>query len=255
MLVSAHRCGAGLDVTRQNSAAALADAVASDVDHVEFDVQRCGDGTFVIRHDDEVVDPRSGRTVPLATLDVRALGEVVGEVLTLDALLVVLAEHGKRAHLDLKLSSPASLYADPDGTHEVAAVARAVEVLGADRVTVTSRDEASVAAVRAWSSGRHLDLLVGLSLGGHRGTLLRDLFPHRAVARSRANLVAAQHHHARAGLARFARRRRLPLLVWTVDDERHLRYWLQPGRAWLLTSNEPTRALAVRATFPAGPTP
>jgi glycerophosphoryl diester phosphodiesterase len=36
------------------------------------------------------------------------------------------------------------------------------------------------------------------------------------------------------------------LLVWTVDDPVSLRYWLRPGRAWLVTTNVPGRALALR---------
>lgn len=253
VLVSAHRCGAGLDVARENTAAALLDAARSAVDLVEFDVQRCGDGTYVVRHDEHVVDPATGALAPLGSLDVEGLRRTVGEVLTLDELLVVLAEHRKGAHLDLKVVSPSSLLGVPAATHEVQAVERAVGALGADRVVVTSRHAVSVAAVREWARDRHPDLLVGLSLGGRRGSLVRDLFARRALARSRANLVVAQHWHARLGLARLARRHGLALLVWTIDHERRLRYWLRPGRAWLVTSNVPERALAIRASFPVGP--
>ena len=54
---------------------------------------------------------------------------------------------------------------------------------------------------------------------------------------------------ARLGVAGFARRRGLPLLVWTVDSERSLRYWMRPGRAWLVTTNQPGLALEVRSGF------
>ena len=50
-----------------------------------------------------------------------------------------------------------------------------------------------------------------------------------------------------------ARRRGLPLLVWTVDTERSLSYWMRPGRAWLVTSIEPALALRVRDAGRAGP--
>jgi glycerophosphoryl diester phosphodiesterase len=34
--------------------------------------------------------------------------------------------------------------------------------------------------------------------------------------------------------------------VWTVDTEESLRYWLRPGRAWLVTTNHPGLALSLR---------
>ena len=71
----------------------------------------------------------------------------------------------RRAHIDLKLTSPPPAYADPSGTHEVRAARRAVEVLGAENVIVTTLEDASVRAVRDWADGEGLDLLVGLSLG------------------------------------------------------------------------------------------
>ena len=57
----------------------------------------------------------------------------------------------------------------------------------------------------------------------------------------------ANHWLALASLARFARRAGLPLVVWTVDHPVLLRYWMRPGRAWLVTTNRPERALAIRA--------
>ena len=52
---------------------------------------------------------------------------------------------------------------------------------------------------------------------------------------------------ALAALARGARRRGVPVLVWTVDSPRALRFWLRPGRIWMVTTNRPEDALAVRA--------
>ena len=96
---------------------------------------------------------------------------------------------------------------------------------------------------------------MGLSLGTsvRRLSLLRridvrrsELFPTVRIRDSRANLVVAHHALARLGVAAFARRRGLPLLVWTVDTPRGLRHWLRPGRAWLVTTNQPALAMRVR---------
>ncbi len=253
VLVSAHRCGAGEDRHLENTLPALEAALALEVDFVEFDVQRCADGTFVLFHDDEVeVD---GRRTPLVDLLPSQLEAVAGPVLGYEEVLAALAGRC-RAHIDLKFTSPSAAYVDAATTHEVRAARRAVEVLGADNLVVTTLEDASVRAVRDWADDAGLDLLVGLSLGRSvRGlpvvrqvrTRWSELRPHLRLSGSRANLVVAKHTLARLGVAAYARRRGLPLLVWTVDTERSLRYWMRPGRAWLVTSNRPGVALDVRA--------
>ena len=116
MLVSAHRCGAGEDRHLENTRPALDRALALDVDFVEFDVQRCADDTFVLFHDHEVeVD---GRRTPLSDLTVARLEQLVGPLLRYEDVLAALAGR-RRAHIDLKFTSPDAAYRDPAATHEV----------------------------------------------------------------------------------------------------------------------------------------
>lgn len=222
-MLSAHRMGAGGDRARENGLEALEQSVALGVEYVELDVWRRQDGSFVVAH-----DPEHDRG------------------LAYDDVLDALAGRA-RGHVDLKVREPA---------HAVAAAALAVERLGAESVVVTTELDACVRAVRDWADGQGLTVAVGLSLGRSvrrlprlRAVLVRlsELFPHRRLRRSGANVVVAHHALARLGVAAYARRRGLPLLVWTVDDERSLSYWLRPGRAWLVTTNHPDRALRVRA--------
>ena len=214
-LVSAHRC-----LTRESIEAAL----RLGVDYVEFDLQRCSDGTLVLNHDPVDVPPP--------------------DALSYDDALDLLAGRS-RAHLDVKFYG--------DGV--VDAVAHAVAHLGTDRLVVTTLDDESVAAVRAWSDQHAPALLVGLSLGrGVTGSpflrqvrvRISELWPGRRYGRSRANLVVAHHWLARLTVARFARNHGLPLLVWTVDTAPALRYWTRTGRAWLVTTNHPDIALRLR---------
>jgi glycerophosphoryl diester phosphodiesterase len=214
-LISAHRC-----LTRE----AIEEALRLGVDYIEFDLQRCADGQLVLHHDPVDVPPPG--------------------VLTYDEALALLAGRN-RAHLDVKFH----------GAGVLEAVERAVEVLGTDRLIVTTLDDESVATVRAWSEAHAPGLLVGLSLGRgvHGSPFLRqvrvrisELFPRRRYGSSRANLVVAHHFLARLTVARFARRHRLPLLVWTVDTAPSLRYWTRSGRAWLVTTNDPATAIRLR---------
>lgn len=234
VLVSAHRCGAGDDRAGENGLHALWHSVEMGADYVEFDVQRLRSGELVVSHD----VPHEGV-----------------ELLPYETVLKALAGRAG-AHIDLKFDSPAYLYDDPALPYEVDAARIALDLMGGpEHIVVTTNHPHSVRALRDWSEDRGIDLLVGLSLGRDtRGMPLREtldvrrneLFPRRLIERSRANLVCAHHLLASAGAARWARHHGLPLLVWTVDDGPHLRMWLRPGAAWMVTSNHPQLALSLR---------
>jgi glycerophosphoryl diester phosphodiesterase len=229
VLISAHRGGAGHETTNENTLQAVELAVAEGVDYVELDVQRRADGTLVVLHD----DPESGT--------------VTADPVHYDELLGALGP--ARAHLDLKLGSP-------DGTAEIDAVRQALEVLGPGPHVATTGRVPTARALRAWADAEGIDLKVGLSIGSTVAGLplgeqarrrWAELFPWRRLAESRADVIAAHYALAFFTLRRLARRRGLDLLVWTPDHPVLLRYWLRPGRAWLVTTNHPARALRIRA--------
>jgi glycerophosphoryl diester phosphodiesterase len=213
-LISAHRCLTAADIEA---------AIAMGADYVEIDVQRCADGSLVLLHDPVDVPPPGTLTYA------EALELLAGRT---------------QLHLDLKVKGG-----------EVPIVEQAVGRLGTDALLVTTLDDDGVRAVRDWADAEGHDLLVGLSLG--RGlhdipvlhairVRLTELFPAVRYRRSGANLAVAHHWLARLHVRRFARRHAFPLLVWTVDTEDSLRYWLKPGRAWLVTTNNPEVALRLR---------
>jgi glycerophosphoryl diester phosphodiesterase len=252
VLVSAHRGGAGRDVALENTRTAIERALALGVDYVELDVRRLGDGRLVLVHDDWVLV--DGVRRPLGEVTYEQFAARAPHFLALDDALELLAGRAG-AHLDLKFRSPVGDYADPDRTREVAAAAAAVEALGPEHVVVTTGNVRAIRAVRDWSDAAGLPVRAGLTIGGSvAGHPLREqlrrrrgeLAPGPQVAASRANAVVAHQWLARASVARFAHRAGLPLLVWTVDDPVSLRHWLRPGRAWMVTTNLPARALAIR---------
>lgn len=256
-LLSAHRCGAEADRSLENTREALERSLSLGTEFVEFDVQRCRDGAFVLFHDDHA--QVGGGLVPLSRLTFDELTTARGApVLRYEDALTILAGR-KRAHIDLKFVSPAAAYADPATTFEVAAVRLAVERMGAEGCIVTTNEDASVRAIRDWSRTVHPELLVGLSLGRDltgrampevMATRASELFPTERILACDANLVVANKALARATLARFAHRRGLPLLIWTVDDRLELRRWLGDARTWMVTTNFPRLAEELRARYP-----
>ena len=243
-LISAHGAGLGLEPDAEPRAA-LERATRLGADYVELDVRRCRDGTLVLAHDRDLVVGGGRRRI--AELTAPEIEEAGHTLLGYESALECLSGR-TRAHLDLKLRSSGS-------AHELAAVQRAVEILGADAVLATTGNVRAIHAVRAWARERHPRLQVALSVGGsvagrppaRQLRARRDqLFPGRLLADADANAVAANQWLALLTVGRLARRRDLPLAVWTVDHPRLLRHWLRPGRAWLVVTNRPDVALELR---------
>ncbi len=238
-LVSAHRGGTGADVAAQNTLAGFEAAIALGCDYVEFDVRLTADGTPVIFHDDAVHDDDQVRSIAQHRLD----DLVHLSPVTLEAVLDTIAGRVK-AHVDLKVRG-----------HEIELARRIVGRLGVDDVIITTAEDSSVRRLVAWSRDNAQGLLVGLStsarLPGRRAWMrrlvrLEAAFPRTRIRLSRANLVVSHKTVARWSLRRYARRRGLPLLVWTVDSPRELARWMNDPHTWLVTTNYPHRAFAAR---------
>jgi glycerophosphoryl diester phosphodiesterase len=251
-LVSAHRGGVGTNVGLENTREGLEAALALDCEYVEFDVQRLGDGFLVVSHDDKLVF--EGVEHCLEDLDRAEFEQYATNPLAYEEALSLLAGE-KRAHIDLKFCSPSDLRVNCDECWEVQAAQTAFEILGEGNFIVTTVEDVSVEVLRKWSRRRHPWLLVGLSLGRGVGGMkvgrairqrLSDLFPARRVRKSGANLIVAKKNLARLTLFRFASRRELPLLVWTVDKSTELAYWMLRKQAWMVTTNVPKLAVAIR---------
>jgi glycerophosphoryl diester phosphodiesterase len=222
VLISAHRCGAGDDPRGENGLHALEHSVALGVDYVEFDVRPQADGRLVVTHD--------------------APGDGV-ELIGYESLLERLAGRAG-AHVDLKTAGI-----------EIEAVATALDHLPAELILVTTGSVEGAHRLRAWADAHAPAVRVGLSTGTSLSglgpvaaarSLRRQLFPWHRYAAAGADVMCAHHALAAATLARLARQHGLDLLVWTVDDPRLLRWWLAPGRAWMVTTNHPARALDLR---------
>jgi glycerophosphoryl diester phosphodiesterase len=238
VMVSAHRGGAGELRSSENTVEAFEAAIALGCEYVEFDVRLTADGTALVAHRDQL-DGTDGPT----SIAAHRFDELHGSPLvTLEAVLALI--RGRiGAHVDLKARG---------GETEV--VARIVEVLGVDSVVITTAEDSAVRELVAWSHEHAPGLLVGLSSSprSSRGrwdrwlARLQAAFPRTRLRRSHANVVASHKTLAHVSLRRYARRRGLPLLVWTVDRDDELERWMNDPAVWMVTTNRPARALAAR---------
>ncbi len=267
VLVSAHRGGyaelsaegtgdpsreTSPETSLENTLEALHHAVDSGADYVEFDVRRCTDGTFVVSHDPEV-GPH-GQARPIRRMTWPELQASAPDVLRLSAFVTALAPTGVGAHVDLKLATPRS---DRQAGHawEQDLLELLVASLDPGRIIVTTGNLEASVVMRDWILARDLPILVGLSVGASlRGlpwrqaaaSLWGQLFPRHRFEASRADAVAAHYALAMVRLSRWTRRIGVPLLVWTVDSPRLQRRLLRDDRVWMITTNWPARAVAIR---------
>jgi glycerophosphoryl diester phosphodiesterase len=255
VLVSAHRCGyaeLGAVGGHEDPLAGVLHSARVGADYCEFDVRRCADGTFVVAHDAD--GGVAGAGLDIGELTWTELHGRAPGVCTLDELLAALESSGLGAHVDLKLRTPAHLRRA--GTSwEVEAVAAVVARTDPARVVVTSGIRATTTAVRAWAEEQHVPVVVAFSIGGSvRGLSWTEavrrrwgeLFPQRRFRLSEADAVAAHFALAMIRLARWTTHIGVPLLVWTVDSAWLQRRFLHDRRIWMITTNHPARAVALR---------
>lgn len=184
------------------------------VDLIEVDVRRRADGELVCSHGAVVAE---------------------GDALLLSAVLGLAAAAGVGAHLDVK-----------EVGYEPQLVSTVPQL---PRIWYTTPNEQSVRALRALGAPTLLTL--GRRLRDRRlDELLRvlagDAWPYRRIARAGALGVAVHVHLATPWLRRWCRRRGLSIMVWTVNDDMHLRRLLTNAEVSVVVTDRPGRALQLR---------
>jgi glycerophosphoryl diester phosphodiesterase len=255
VLVSAHRCGyaeLGTVGGHEDPIAGIEHSAKVGADFCEFDVRRCADGTFVISHDPDGGTGDDACLIADLTwpeLSVRAPG-----VCTLDALLDALVARGLGAHVDLKLRTPHDQW-KAGARWETDVIAAVTARVDPARVVVTSGIRRTTTSIRRWAQERGVPVVVALSIGGSvkgmtwRNAVQRrwgELFPQLRFRSSEADAVAAHFALAMIRLARWTTHEGVPLLVWTVDSAWLQKRFLHDRRIWMVTTNNPARAVALR---------
>jgi glycerophosphoryl diester phosphodiesterase len=228
-MISAHSGGG--ERAQPGSLAAYRAVVSSGADYAEFDVRRAADGTLLAQHSAQHPAERpAGRP-----------GQ--SPVLTVAEVMRVLADGGVRGHIDLKGVG-----------FEREAVELALASFGPDRFVVTTADPESVAAIGALFPA----VPVGLSVGFGPASITRDLrrlrwplsFPPstvRTVRASGAGWVALSYRYARPAVLDRCRAAGLQIMVWTVNDDRRLTWFLADPRVAVVVTDRPEHAVALRA--------
>jgi glycerophosphoryl diester phosphodiesterase len=234
-LVSAHR-GGPEGSNAPNSLDAFRNATSLGVDLVEFDVRVTADDRFVTWHDHAVwVD---GELVPIEDLTFAELRLHAPDAVDVKDVLHLLRGRA-RAHVDVK-----------DARLEVELADLCEHVLGADGFVLTTLVDESVRRVR--QARPHLHVALSLGRGTHGLPWWRivsiihgDLRPGRRIKRCDPTALAMNYRISRAGTLRWAHRRQLPVLVFTINRPRLMRKVAADRRYWAFTTDNPRLALEV----------
>jgi len=216
-------------------------ATVTGADYVELDVRRTADDQLVAFH-----DPHASQGNPLSAVEYLQLCDLAGHEVPKVADVLTAINGRAKAHLDLKETGSESRLAG-----------LALDILGPGEFIITSPEDASVAAIRF----RFPDVEqvpVALSLGGGMSRasasawarpLASELRPLPRVRACGADWVAVNHWLALAGVARQCRRHQVKVMVWTVNNDAEIRYWLSRQRADILVTDRPALAVAMMREY------
>lgn len=239
-LLSAHAGGCGRNRHLREQLESYIEAVKHPVDYVEFDVQRSGDGQLFLYHDNYI--NKDGKKFPVSDLEFTEIERILGPRAKYEDVLDILANAGKKAHIDYKFVSE-------NGQNEVAAYLKAHEYFENDSFIITTHYDSSLKAIHEYTRELPYSPTLGLSLPhfakpderllDKTKRRVTELNPKARLEECGANLMVLHHRLASLRLLTWAHRHNYPVLLWTVDHPTLLNRFLGDERVWMVTTNFP----------------
>ncbi len=227
-LITAH---AGCLGTVPNSVEAVLAALSSDADIVEVDIRATRDGVVVLTHDDsfELEDGKRARVEDLDWDSIRRFParSETDEVIRIEALFELVGHSDKVLNLDSK--EPRAMLLST----------RAIAAAGKERDVVFSglyEKDIAIAAneLRRFRYLFNADAVVRSKGGGVEGMVEAC----EAAAEFRCSGINLQWKIATEERLEYARRRCVPVMLWTVDREADMKAVLDLD-PYSVTSNRP----------------
>ncbi len=233
ILLSAHK-GGPEDGYIPNSLGATNAVRDSGVDLIEFDVRISKDDKFVTLHDEEIVVNGAPRKVEqLKATDI--LQHAEGACM-LEDMLTAVKDHAI-AHVDIK-----------DTRLEIEIVDMCELILGRHGYIITTLEDESVRKIRRARPDAQVALSLGRDIRGMsiiKAAQVRfsEIFPARRVTACDPTMLALNYRIARFGALNWAWKRKLPVLLWTINTPALMeKAWANP-HIWAFTTNYPREAL------------
>jgi glycerophosphoryl diester phosphodiesterase len=211
-LAVAHR--AGVSLANGDPVLGVRELVARGVNAIELDVRRTGDGVLVVNHDEY------WEGIKLTTTSYHELTQRDRRLRTLHDVLGAAPDH---VAFDVELKEPG---------YEQKVVSEVLSHVDLRRVVITSAFAEALRAVKLGSPAVRVGLIVGPPRASRAPLFLRflalggEFFPFARLRSSGADFLAP-HVLLAFTLRHRARRRGIPLLIWTVYSPKQLRRYLR----------------------------
>ena len=199
-----------------NTIEAFLKAAQLGAEMIEFDVRRSQDGVLIVHHDSDVFGSFVSEN---SCADLKRIALAEGLVLsTLEETLIAL--RGK-VQLDVELK---------ESGYEKDVVNLVLKYFSTSEFIMKSFHDESVLAIKKSFPDVSAGLLIGtndeLTFDAHVKSLRKlkrkyhEIFPWKRVKNCRADFISPDRRLLFLGMLRSAARRRIPVLVWTVNDRR-----------------------------------
>jgi len=233
-LIIAHR-GAS-SYARENTIESFEKALVLGADMIEFDVRRTKDNVLIAYHD-ELIQGHSIKDLTYEGMSQLARNQGF-DIHTVEE---VLKWWRGKIKLDVELKE--------EGYEK-----EIVELLSGyfeeDQFVITSFNDDSLRVIKE----RYPDIKTGLILGReipsyHILTRLQEFFPMKRCKKAKADFLVAHLNLLRFGFLERARRRRLPVFVWTVNDDETIWSLLDDERVYGIITDRPDLAVSLRKKY------
>jgi len=229
-LIIAHR-GASA-VTRENTLDAFATAIEMGADAVEMDIRRTSDGVIVVHHDARIKKAR----LPIRKVTYKqAAGSAKKLGYHLPTLDEVLTSCAGRISVDLELK---------EAGHEKSVCDLAFLYFERRHVIFKSFQDRTVCSIKRQYPEAIAGLLLDVGSRVRRGQLGVGLRVTTRLERCDADFVGPHYSLARRRFIERMQRLNIPVLVWTVDNEKRAARLADYGVQGIIT-NEPDKIARV----------
>lgn len=217
---------------RENTLPAFVAAARASTDYFECDLRRSADGVVFVHH-----DPTVGCLKTCNSSFLELMKEAAGLGYQLPRLSEILNIPNVSIKVDFELKEPG---------YELNALADIRSALADDRFVLTTFYDESIRIIKHAHPTVRCGLLLGLENPAHLvRTRLRELFPvNRAIA-ARADFLAPHWRLLRCGFLSRARRAKLPVWVWTVNEEALIMKLLAADNVEAIITDIPMSALSL----------
>lgn len=198
----------------ENTLEAFEKAIQLNADMIELDVRRIQNNLFVVYHD-ECIDEK-----PVKDLTYEDICRVTR--LKIPTLEDVLKMTRSRIKLDIELKEEG---------YEKEVINLILKLLEEDEFVITSFNENSLKIIKEVFPGIRTGLILGKSNPKNPfRTWLSELFPFKRCQKINGDFLVPHWRLLKFGFLRRAKKRKLPVFVWTVNEANLLSKFLRDTR-------------------------